>query len=366
MEVTHREVTVRELVEDYCDDGEHGVTGYGGRLDIRPKYQREFVYELPQQEAVIHTVNRGFPLNVMYWADRGDDEYEVIDGQQRTISIAKYVAGDFALELDALPEERFFENLPSDIQQRVLDYKLMVYVCTGTDSEKLAWFETVNIAGERLTRQELRNAVFCGTWVSDAKRYFSKTDGPAKDMGGDYVRGKPNRQDFLETAIKWISGDRIEEYMGLHQKDPNAKPLWNHFRAVIRWVKSVFKTRPKLMRGVDWGALYTEYHTRKLDPDAIEAETVRLLDDDEVERQSGIYAYILTGEEKHLNLRAFPDKIKRRKYREQEGICAPCDTWFAFKDMEADHIDPWSEGGRTILTNCQMLCKPCNRRKSNK
>ena len=208
MKIELLDLTVRELVEDYEDDGEDGVTGYGGKLDIRPPFQREFIYKDKERNAVIDSILKGFPLNVMYWSDRENGEFEIIDGQQRTISVAQYVDGDFSIE------GKYFHNLPSDKQELILDYKLMVYVCTGTDSEKLEWFKTINIAGKELTNQELRNAVYAGTWLSDAKRYFSRNGCAAYQIGNDYVKGRPNRQEYLETAIKWISGDSIEDYMG--------------------------------------------------------------------------------------------------------------------------------------------------------
>ncbi len=190
-----KKITVRDLVEDYRDDGEGGVCGYGGKLDIRPPFQREFVYKDKQRNAVVETINQGFPLNVMYWAVREDGTYEVIDGQQRTISVAQYVEGDYSL--DGL----YFDNLQDDEQERILNYPLQVYICEGTDSEKLNWFKTINIAGAKLTDQELRNAVYAGSWVSDAKRYFSKPSGPAYAVGNKYVNGSPIRQEYLEIAI---------------------------------------------------------------------------------------------------------------------------------------------------------------------
>lgn len=366
MNVGLHHISVRELTDGYRDDGEGGVVGYGGRLDIRPPFQREFVYKAAQRAAVIDTINRGFPLNVMYWADKGGDEYEVIDGQQRTISIAQYIAGDFSVKLDSLSEQLYFNNLPADKQRRILEYELMVYVCTGTDSEKLDWFRTVNIAGVKLTDQELRNAVYSGSWVSDAKRYFSRVGGPAYQIGNDHVKGRVNRQDYLETAIRWISGGDIEDYMGRHQHDADAKPLWEHFNKVINWVKSVFETRPKLMRGVDWGSLYTEHGDTSKDRDAVEKETQQLIEDDDVQKQSGIYEYILTRDERHLRIRAFTSAMKRRVYERQNGKCAICGEQFDLKQMEADHITPWVEGGATVVENCQMLCLEDNRRKGSK
>ena len=360
MKVEFRSISVRDLVSKYQDDGEGGVVGYGGKLDIRPAFQREFVYTDRQREAVIRTINQGFPLNVMYWADNGGGHYEVIDGQQRTISVAQYVSGDYSV--DGL----YFHNLPRDKADRILEYELMIYVCTGTDSEKLDWFRTVNIAGEKLTNQELRNAVYSGTWVSDAKRYFSKVGGAAYQIGKDHLKGTAIRQDYLQTAIDWISGGNIEDYMGRHQHDADATALWEHFQAIIAWVKSCFKTRPKLMKGVDWGSLYREFHSQPVEPDALEQETLRLIDDDDVTRQSGIYAYLFTRNERHLSIRVFSKRMKRRVYERQEGRCVACGEEFKLSQMEADHITPWAEGGRTIDENCQMLCKDDNRRKGVK
>ncbi len=364
MKINLRNITVRELVADYEDDGEGGVRGYGGKLDIRPPYQREFVYGAKQRDAVIETINRGFPLNVMYWALREDGTYEVIDGQQRTIAVARYVQSDYSLD------GRFFHNLQDDEQDRILDYPLHVYVCEGSPSEKLAWFRTINIAGERLTDQELRNAVYAGTWVSDAKRYFSRRGNscPAWSVGSRYVNGRPERQEYLETAIQWIKDEKqsIEEYMGAHQQDETAAALWSHFQAVINRVEAVFPNYRTFMKGVDWGALYGRLQDPSLDPDALEAEIERLVLDDDVTRKSGICPYLLTGEERRLNIRAFSDAMKQKAFAMQNGVCRSCGETFALPDMEGDHITPWVEGGRTDEANCQMLCKPCNRRKSSR
>ncbi len=357
MDVIFRSVTIRDLVEGYIDNREGGVVGYGERLDIRPPYQREFVYKDKQREAVIRSINHGFPLNVMYWANNGGDTYEVIDGQQRTISIGQYVNGDFSVD------DLYYHNLPRDKQDLILNYTLMIYVCTGTESEKLDWFRTVNIAGERLTNQELLNAVYSGSWVSDARRYFSKTAGPAYEIGSDHMKGNPIRQDYLETVLKWISDGEIEDYMGRHQHDANAQQLWEYFKSVMVWVKSCFKTRPRLMRGVDWGRLYNEHKDVSIDRNVVEQEIQRLIEDEDVTKQQGIYEYIFTRDERHLNIRSFPKAVKQRVYERQGGRCAECGEEFPMSEMEADHITPWREGGKTEESNCQMLHKRYNRRK---
>lgn len=361
MKIELKEITVRELTEGYEDNEEGGVLGYGGKLDIRPPYQREFIYKDKQRDAVIHTVTKSFPLNVMYWAVREDGSFEVIDGQQRTISLCQYVNGDFAYIF------KYFHNLQEDEKEQILNYKLMVYVCSGTDSEKLEWFKTINIAGEKLTDQELRNAVYSGSWVTDAKRYFSKNGCPAYQIGGDYLNGSAIRQDYLETAIKWISKENTEVYMSKHQHDKNALALWQYFQSVITWVQGTFtKKRVKFMKGVDWGSLYNEFKDEVYDTAKLESEIAELIADDDVQKKKGIYPYILTRDERHLGIRAFSDSIKQKVYEKQDGICLECKEDFDISFMEGDHITPWHEGGKTIEENCQMLCKDCNRRKSGK
>lgn len=368
MKITLKKIKVRDLVEDYFNDLEEGVVGYGGKLDIRPAYQREFVYNDKQQQAVIDTITKKFPLNVMYWAvNKGKDgevSYEIIDGQQRTLSICKYVEGDFA------HNNKYFYNLWDEEQNAFLDYELDIYLCEGTESEKLDWFETINIAGEELTKQELRNAVYHGTWTSDAKRYFSKTGCPAFQIGSNYMRGTPIRQDYLETVIKWISNNDIEGYMSKHQNDKDAKELWNYFNKVINWTEQVFKVYRREMSGLPWGALYNQYKDLivedDFDADEIEKRVKKLMMDEDVRNKKGIYQYILNGQEKHLNIRAFDARQKRQAYESQEGICVICEDEFKLNQMEADHIIPWSKGGQTTQENCQMLCENCNRTKSDK
>ena len=378
MDIKLQEITVRELTEGYEDSGENGVRGYGGRLDIRPPYQREFIYDEKKREAVITTIKNGFPLNVMYWATRDKDAevpFEVMDGQQRTISICQYVNGDFSYDF------QYFHNLTPGEQQQILDYKLMVYVCSGDDKEKLDWFKTINIAGEKLTEQELRNAVYAGPFVSDAKRYFSKSNCPAYNMGSLLINGSPIRQDYLETSLKWVANAQskpgqkltIEGYMAQHQHDPNASQLWQYFSAVITWVNATFevKKRKHIVKGLEWGNLYERFHDAILDKALIEQEIGRLVIDSEVQTKKGICSYVLTRDEHYLGLRAFPDDIKLEVYERQQHRCNNPDCpkqgiELEFEEMEGDHITPWREGGKTVVENCQMLCRDCNRRKGSK
>ncbi len=360
MKIELKEITIRELSDDYKDNAEDGVVGYSGKLDIRPPYQREFIYKEKQRDAVINTVTKDFPLNVMYWAVRENDNFEIIDGQQRTISICQYINGDFAFDF------RFFHNLQKDEQEQILNYKLMVYICSGSDSEKLEWFRTINIAGEKLSEQELRNAVYAGSWLSDAKKYFSKNGCVASRIASDYLDGSYIRQDYLETAIDWISNENIEIYMANHQHSQNANELWLYFKSVIDWVAVTFTKKRKLMKSVNWGKLYNEYKDKSFDTAEIEKETEKLILDDDVSNKKGIYFYILTRNEKYLSIRAFTDSMKQKVYEKQKGFCVKCGKHFEISEMEADHITPWHEGGKTNEGNCQMLCKKCNREKSGK
>jgi hypothetical protein len=364
MNIELREITVRELTNGYQDNDEDGVVGYSGKLDIRPPYQREFIYKDKQREAVIDTISKDFPLNVMYWAVREDGNFEVIDGQQRTISISQYVNGDFAFN------NRYFHNLQADEKEQILNYKLMIYFCTGEPSEKLEWFKTINIAGERLTDQELRNAVYSGSFVSSAKPIFSKRNCPAFGLASEYLNGSPERQDYLETVIGWISDDKsneaINNYMARNQDNPNANEIWLYFQSVISWIKATFPKYRKEMKGLQWGFLYNEFKNINFDHKKLEEEISRLMQDEDVTNKKGIYEYVLTGKEKFLNIRAFSENQKREAYERQKGICPVCTEHYEIEEMEGDHITPWHDGGKTNAENCQMLCKEDNRRKSGK
>lgn len=355
-------VRVFELVADYSDKGEAGITGYSGKLNIRPAYQREFVYKDKQRDSVIDTVRKGFPLNTMYWAVTDDGGFELMDGQQRTISICQYVQGNFSVMIDDNPFG--FANLSKDRQQQILDYELSIYVCEGTNQEKLEWFRVINIAGERLTDQELRNAIYTGPWLAAAKTWFSKTGAPAAALGNKLLIGTPIRQDYLETALNWLSGGKIEAYMAAHQHDQNANELWTYFQNVINWVNLTFPNYRKEMKGVAWGPLYNGFKDKAIDTAQLEAEVTQLMQDEDITRKPSIYDYVLSGNERALSIRAFTDNMKREAYERQKGVCPACSKAFEIGEMEADHITPWSKGGKTIAANCQMLCKADNRIKS--
>ena len=362
-----KEFTVKEISDGFIDSAESGVRAYGGRLDVRPAFQREFIYKDKQRDDVIRSVRKNFPLNVMYWIKKDSDSFEILDGQQRTISICQYVNGDFSV--DSLG----FHNLAEDERAQILNYKLIIYICEGTPSEIRDWFKIVNIEGVKLTEQEKRNAVLTGTWLNDARLRFSKKNCDAYRIAKGYLSGSAERQEYLETAIKWAADqdgtqgdDKIFSYMAEHQHEENCNNLWLYFQSVINWVKVIFPEYDSKMKGLDWGYYYNRYHTKNFDAKKLRARLIELLDDDEITRIPGIYEYLIDGEERHLSLRKFSDKIKRLIYERQKGICKICGKHCDIKEMEADHITPWIEGGRTIESNCQLLCKSCNRKKGSK
>ena len=360
MKIELKEILIKDVAKNYVDSAEEGVVGFNGKLNIRPKYQREFVYDEKKRNAVIETIFKGFPLNVMYWVKNEDGTFEVLDGQQRTISFCQYVNGDFSIN------NKYYHSLTQTERDKIDNYKLMIYFCEGNDKEKLDWFQIINIAGEKLTDQELRNAVYTGSWLTSAKSHFSKNNCAAYLLGKDYVNGTPIRQDYLETALKWINNDNVEDYMSIHQHDPNANELWTYFRNVIEWVKLTFTTYRKEMKGINWGSLYNQFKDKTYDTDKLEEEIKKLMIDDDVTNKKGIYSYVLTRNEKYLNIRVFSEQQKRSAYEKQQGICSNCHKHFDIKEMEGDHITPWHAGGQTSTENCQMLCRNCNRQKSGK
>lgn len=369
MNITHKQITIGELLDGYKElgpDGIEGVVAFGGKLDVRPAYQREFIYPPKDRDEVVCSVLKGFPINIMYWYQVSEEHYELMDGQQRTISICRYAA-DGAQTFSV--NYKYFFNLAPDQQKRFKEYIINIYVCNGSPSEVLEWFNIINIAGKQLSKQELRNTAYTGPWLSDAKLHFSKPNCAAYYMAKDYMNGSPIRQEYLETAIKWIADkdkiETIEDYMALHQHDENANQIWIYFKRVIEWVQSIFPEKRKEMKGIDWGFLYNVYKDKELDPDKLEKEIKQLMMDDDVTNKKGIYFYVLTRDEKHLSIRGFTENQKRIAYERQSGICVKCKKHFELKDMQGDHIVPWSKGGKTIQENCQMLCQDCNRRKSN-
>lgn len=378
MKMTELKLKVRDVIDGFSEDDKTSrVSAWGGKLDIRPEYQREFVYDDAKRDAVVNTILRGFPLNLMYFFKRPDGTYEVMDGQQRLISIGRFYTNAFSVKIPSASggyDTVNFPNLFANVRDSFLDYELSVCVCEdGTDEEKLNWFQTINIAGAVLTKQEIRNALYHGKWLTDAKSAFSRRGCSAYRLYGKYMRGECIRQDYLETVCRWKADaegikekDSVTAFMQKHRYDTDANDLWDYFEAVFDWVKHVFGSDvDKSMNGVEWGLLYNQHRHDNLDPAEMQAHVKELLADEEVRRKSGIYPYLLTGDEKYLNTRVFERYMALTAYHKQGGKCAMCGAAKDFKDMHADHIIPWSKGGKTVQDNCQMLCIPCNEKKKN-
>ena len=368
MKIELKHITIGEIAKGYADNKEQGVVGYNGLLNIRPPYQREFVYDDKKRNAVIDTIMKNYPLNVMYWVKNDDGTFEVLDGQQRTISFCQFVRGDFSIIINGI--EKYIHTLTNPELNRFLDYPISVYVCEGGDDERLAWFEIINIAGEKLTEQELLNANYVGTWLASAKERFSKRNCVAYNLASDYVSGSPIRQEFLETALDWISDGNIKHYMAEHKNDPNCDELWSFFNDTIVWVKRLFPNYRKEMKGLAWGKLFKKYNKTIYNPETLESQIHDLMANDEVTNKKGIYEYVLSGCDeaiaRKLSKRSFSEKDKRTAYERQDGVCPICGKKHEYEDMEGDHIVAWWRGGTTTLDNLQMLCKTCNGNKGGK
>ena len=373
MKIELKNIKVCDVFNGYDDKGDDGVFAYGGKLSIRPPYQREYVYSDEQAESVVQTTIKGYPLNVMYWAKTGDDSFEVMDGQQRTLSLMKFLSHQFQIHMDG--KSFYHDALPNDVYDAIMSYELMIYVCDGTESEKLAWFTTVNIAGEKLTNQELRNISYTGPWLSDAKFHFSKRTCAAKHLSDRYIIGDPNRQELLEKALKGICEYQgmkdVTDYMAAHKSDQDADELWQYFQDVVHWIEKIFPTYYKDMQGLDWCHLYNKYSKNSYNSTQIDKDVANLHLDKEVQKKKGIYEFLLSRDSdpfagRLLNLRTFDDDEKAFAYEKQNHLCAVCHQHFKITEMEGDHILPWSKGGKTVVENLQMLCKHCNSIKSDK
>lgn len=394
MKTTTPIITIRDLVDGYSDMGQGGVVALGGRLNVRPAYQRAFVYEPADRDRVMTSVYNGLPLNSMYWAKNPDGSFEVIDGQQRIISICQYltnndgngnpIAINFNKKLNQL-----FGGLAQEKQKEILDYRLQVFVCDGTDDEKLEWFHTINIAGKQMTDQELLNANYTGKWLSDAKARFSKKiNNPAINLAFyDNDERKTllaqngvdaNRQELLETVLRWITGSAkadydsekhcwpsVAEYMALHRADDTADDLWQYYENVVRWVKNTFPHYRRDMKGLEWGLMYNKYAENVYDPNALEAELTRLYeifdDDPDGLKKSGFFEYVLSGDRTMIWHRAFSVRQQKIAYNEQSQCCGGrCGRKLPFDKLEAHHKIAFADGGETRIENCLMLCHDCH------
>jgi hypothetical protein len=378
-------------VADICDgfvynelEGK-GLYGLGGKLTIQPEYQRNYIYADNggrKEQAVIESLLNGYPLGLIYFNKVADDKFEVLDGQQRITSIGRFVTNKFAIMINGNPKN--FNSLPTDLQDKILKSTLLIYVCEGTESEIEKWFETINIAGIPLNQQELLNAIYSGPFVTLAKREFSNSQNANIQKWSAYIKGSVNRQDFLETALDWVSKGHIEGYMSSHRNDNDINELKTYFNSVIDWITTVFRDVKKEMQGLEWGRLYEAYHSQSYDPAKVSEEVRRLYSDPYVKNRRGIFEYILSGGEdpQLLDVRVFDMATKQSKYEEQTGDaeargvsnCPLCATGpgpnktriWSFAEMEADHVTAWKKGGGTSPENCQMLCVTHNRRKGDR
>lgn len=391
MQTELKEYTVEELCKGfvYNELEGKGLYGLSGRLTIQPEYQRNYIYaDGKRDKAVIHSMLNNYPLGLIYFNKPGGEKLEVLDGQQRITSIGRYVTNKFDIE-DSDGKPKKFHALGSDKQQKILQTRLLVYECEGTESDIKAWFRTINIAGIPLNAQEMRNAIYSGPFVTMAKAEFSNSSNANIQKWNAYVRGTANRQEILECALAWVSragndAGRIDTYMSDHRQDDNINELKTYFNTVTDWVSGVFEDVEKEMCGIDWGRLYEAYHDRSYDPAAVSAELRQLYDDPFVTNKRGIFEYILGGctETELLNVRVFDEHTKRLVYRlqtaeaEEKGVsnCPLCAIghsansrrMWRISEMDADHVTAWSKGGATDKDNCQMLCKTHNRVKGNK
>ena len=383
----HTDWTVGDVCKGFVFDRNEGkgLFGLDGQLIIQPEYQRNYIYGDGKRDvAVVESLLKGYPLGLIYFVKNADGMYEVLDGQQRITSFARYVnkSWPFAVELDGKP--RYFDSLDADQQKLIVDAPLTIYVCEGEPSEIQAWFETINIAGVPLVDQELRNAAYHGPFVTKAREVFSNTGNANMNRWQTYVSGDPKRQAILETALEWVSDGNIDDYMAQHRYDADIDDLKNHFDTVVDWVDSVFEYTGSEMCGREWGRLYREYHKNAYSKDKVAERVNALLDDSQVGDKKGIFEYVLGGEvDSHLlNIRVFDKKTIKAVYRKQtaeaeaQGVsnCPLCAIGhdanakriYKESEMDADHVTAWSKGGSTTESNCQMLCKTHNKSKGNR
>lgn len=388
MKTDLKQYTVKDVTDGfvYNEFEGKGLYGLAGTLVIQPEYQRNYIYGDGKKDvAVIDSLLKGYPLGLIYFNDGGDRQ-EVLDGQQRITSIGRFVTGKFAIKRDG--KEQTFSSLPQDDRDKILDSVLLVYVCKGSESEIKDWFQTINIAGVPLTKQELLNAVYSGPFVTAAKAVFSNSGNALQQKWASYVKGDPKRQEVLEVALCWIAESRdvsIDRYMADHRHNKGIDELMGYFTSVIDWIGSVFTRSPdKEMRGLEWGQLYEEHHSKPYNATAIEARLTALRTDSAVKNLRGIYEFLLGGEKQTqlLDVRLFDDKTIRQAYEQQTsaakaagksncplcavGHSANATKIWALKDMDADHVSAWSKGGSTNISNCEMLCVTHNRAKGNR
>lgn len=362
-----------------------GLFGLGGKLTIQPEYQRNYLYADgggKREMAVVESLLKGYPLGLIYFNKVAEEKFEVLDGQQRITSIGRFVTGKFAIMENGNP--KYFNSLPADQQRRLSESKLLIYECEGTETEIKQWFETINIAGVPLNPQELLNAIYSGPFVTLAKAEFSNSQNANIQKWSAYVRGSANRQEFLERALDWVSKGELGDYMSAHRNDTSIKELTNYFNSVIDWVSTVFKDVLPEMKGLEWGRLYEEHHSKSYDPKKMSGEVKKLAADDSVTSRKGIFEFLLRGsvDTKLLEVRVFDKKVARTTYDKQtqaaagkgKSNCPLCAVGhgsnkariYKFDEMDADHVTAWSKGGDSSAKNCEMLCITHNRAKGNR
>ena len=380
------DITIKDICDGfvYNELEGRGLYGLSGKLTIQPEYQRNYIYADGKRDvAVIESILSGYPLGLIYFNQAGKDKYEVLDGQQRITSFGRFVTNKFAVK-DQNRMEQYFSGLDEEIQKKILEYPLTIYICEGEEKEIKSWFKTINIVGIPLNEQELLNAIYSGPFVTAAKEEFSNSQNANIQKWGAYISGSVNRQDYLKAALDWVSGGSIDNYMSNHRKDADISELKKHFTSVIDWVSSVFIDLTSDMCGLEWGRLYDTYHKIAYNPSKVSERVRELYDDPFIKNHKGIFEYILGGEKdtKLLDVRIFDEAVKRRVYNKQtaeakeKGIsnCPLCavgheankDKIYALNEMDADHVSAWSKGGATTEENCQMLCKTHNRAKGNR
>lgn len=383
----HTDWTVGDVCKGFIFDKNEGkgLFGLDGQLIIQPEYQRNYIYGDGKRDvAVVESLLKGYPLGLIYFVKNKDGLYEVLDGQQRITSFARFVRKSWPFAIYSNGKPKYIDSLDEDERNKIVNATLTVYVCEGEPSEIQAWFETINIAGVPLVKQELRNAAYHGPFVTRAREVFSNTGNANMNRWQTYVKGDPKRQAILETALDWVSEGEIDSYMAAHRNDTSIDELQNHFDTVIDWVDSVFEYTGSEMCGIDWGRLYREYHKNAYSKEKVSQRVDALLDDTQVGDKRGIFEYILGGEQDAslLNVRVFDQKTKKAVYRkqtkeaEEKGIsnCPLCAIGhdanakriYKESEMDADHVAAWSRGGATDESNCQMLCKTHNRAKGNR
>lgn len=381
-------------VEEICDGFEYnelegkGLYGLAGKLTIQPEYQRNYIYADGKKDvAVIESVLKGYPLGLIYFNKVDNGRLEVLDGQQRITSLGRFLKNKFAVKINDL--EQIFDGLNEGQQQKILKTKLLVYICEGegehAEEEIKEWFKTINIAGIPLNHQEELNAIYSGPFVTLCKAEFSNSQNANIQKWESYVKGPANRQQFLATALEWVSKGNVDGYMSAHRRDENINEIKTYFNTVIDWVDSKFDDVYDEMQGLNWGDLYERFHHLPLNHSELSAKVNELMHDDYIENHRGVFEYVLGGcsETKLLNVRFFKDKAMLRKvYQQQtdkakaEGTsnCPYCAIGhdqnahriWKLEEMDADHVTAWSKGGSTDITNCQMLCKTHNRSKGNR